>query len=83
MAADEIRFAGAKPRGVDEHVWHHVAKFPVADGRGHKHLTGMVDLTAGNDGKPRARLVDVVPGGSSKAHSGWLEERGEDFKNGV
>ena len=35
------------------------------------------------DGKLRARLLDLVPGRSGKAYSDWLEERGEDFKNGV
>ncbi|MEZ5161772.1 MAG: hypothetical protein R2709_14135 [Marmoricola sp.] len=44
-----------KRLGVDEHVWHHVGEFPIADGgRGPKLLTGMVDLTPGEDGKPGA-----------------------------
>jgi transposase len=73
-----------KRLGVDEHVWHHVSEFPVEDGgRGPKQLTGMVDLTPDEDGNPKARLLDLVPGRSGKAYSDWLEERGEDFKNGV
>lgn len=84
MAAEESRFAGVKRLGVDEHVWHHVSEFPVEDGgRGPKQLTGMVDLTPDQDGKPCARLLDLVPGRSGKAYSDWLEERGDDFKNGV
>ncbi len=63
MADDETRFAGVKRLGVDEHVWHHVSEFPIADGgRGPKQLTGMVDLTPGEDENPRARLLDLVPG---------------------
>ncbi len=84
MADDESRFAGVKRLGVDEHVWHHVSEFPIEDGgRGPKLLTGMVDLTPDADGKPKARLLDLVPGRSGKAYSDWLEERGEEFKNGV
>lgn len=85
MADDETRFAGVKRLGVDEHVWHHVSEFPIEDGgRGPKQLTGMVDLTPDPEsGKPRARLLDLVPGRSGKAYSDWLDERGEGFKNGV
>lgn len=84
MADDEGRFAGVNRLGVDEHVWHHVSEFPIADGgRGPKQLTGMVDLTPDENGKPKARLLDLVPGRSGKAYSDWLEERGEEFKNGV
>lgn len=84
MADDETRFAGVQRLGVDEHVWHHVSQFPIADGgRGPKQLTGMVDLTPDEDGKPRARLLDLVPGRSGKAYSDWLAERGEQFKDGV
>ena len=85
MADDETRFAGVKRLGVDEHVWHHVSEFPIEDGgRGPKQLTGMVDLTPDPEsGKPRARLLDLVPGRSGKAYSDWLDGRGEGFKNGV
>ena len=85
MADDETRFAGVKRLGVDEHVWHHVSEFPIDEGgRGPKLLTGMVDLTPDEDsGKPRTRLLGLVPGRSGKAYSDWLAERGEDFKSGV
>ena len=84
MADEESRFAGVTRLGVDEHVWHHVSTMPIADGgRGLKELTGMVDLTPHADGKPKARLLDLVPGRSGKAYSDWLEERGEEFRDGV
>ena len=84
MADDEARFAGVKRLGVDEHVWHHVSEFPIeCGGRGPKLLTGMVDLTPDTEGKPKARLLDLVPGRSGKAYSDWLEERGEEFTGGV
>src|SRR5262245_25610784 len=43
----------------------------------------MVDLTPNPDdpdGKPKARLLDLVPGRSGKAYSDWLDDRGEDFR---
>ena len=43
----------------------------------------MVDLTPDADGKPKARLLDLVPGRSGKAYSDWLGERGEEFRVGV
>jgi transposase len=84
MATDESRFAGVARLGVDEHVWHHVAEKPVEDGgRGPKLLTGMVDLTPDVNGKPRARLLDLVPGRSGKVYGDWLDERGGAFRDGV
>lgn len=43
----------------------------------------MVDLTPDEADKPRARLLDLVPGRSGKAYSDWLKERGETFRNDV
>jgi transposase len=43
----------------------------------------MVDLTPDADGKPRARLLDLVPGRSGKAYRDWLQQRGEGFRDGV
>ncbi|WP_425338848.1 ISL3 family transposase [Kocuria subflava] len=84
MADDEDRFAGVTRLGVDEHVWHHVSEFPITEGgRGPKQLTGMVDLTPDGDGRPRARLLDLVPGRSGKVYSDWLAERGQEFRDGV
>jgi transposase len=67
MADDEDRLVGVKRLGVDEHVWDHVSEFPIEDGgRGPKQLTGMVGLTRDEDGKPKARLLDLVPGRSGR-----------------
>jgi transposase len=84
MADDSSRFDGVERLGVDEHVWHHVSPLPPSlGGRGPKELTGMVDLTPGPDGKPRARLLDLVPGRSGKAYGDWLKERGPAFRGRV
>ncbi len=83
-ADDEARFAGVSTLGVDEHVWHHVStKAPEDGGRGPKELTGMVDLTCDENGQVRARLLDLVPGRSKRAYTGWLTQRGQDFTAGV
>ena len=83
-AADESRFDGVTTLGVDEHLWHHVSTRPVADGgRGPKELTGMVDLSRDASGRVRARLLDLVPGRSAKAYADWLQERGQEFRDGV
>lgn len=79
LADDESRFAGVVSLGVDEHIWHHVD----TKRRGAKELTGMVDLTRDTDGKVRARLLDLVPGRSTKAYADWLTGRGADFRAGV
>jgi len=84
MEDDECGFEGVERLGVDEHVWHHVSTLPPSEGgRGPKELTGMVDLTPGPDGKPRARLLDLVPGRSGKAYGDWLTARGEGFRGRV
>jgi transposase len=78
-AADETRFKGVGALGVDEHTRHH------GDQRkhGHKMMTGMVDLTPGPDGKPRARLLDLVEGRSGGVYRQWLTERGTVFTSRV
>jgi len=84
MAADPTRFANVTSLGVDEHIWHHVSTKPIdAGGRGPKELTGMVDLTRDQQGRVRARLLDLVPGRSGKAYADWLTERGEEFRKGI
>ena len=87
MADDESRFAGVTRLGVDEHVWHHVSTMPIADGgRGPKELTGMVDLTPDADGKPKARLLDLVPGRSGNGHrtrGDGLEQRSSDLRKRI
>ena len=42
----------------------------------------MVDLTR-HDGRPQARLLDLVPGRSGKAYADWLSSRGARFTAGV
>ena len=75
---DPARFAGVQVLGVDEHVWHHQDRRR----RGPRELTGIVDLTRGED-HPTARLLDLVPGRSGTVYKNWLEERGEDFRSGI
>ena len=75
---DPARFAGVQVLGVDEHVWHHQDRRR----RGPRELTGIVDLTRGED-HPTARLLDLVPGRSGTVYKNWLAERGEDFRAGV
>jgi transposase len=84
MAADPSRFENVSSLGVDEHVWHHVSTKPTdAGGRGPKELTGMVDLTRDQQGRVRARLLDLVPGRSGKVYADWLQERGDAFRRRV
>ena len=83
LADDPARLAGVEILGVDEHIWHHAPR----PGKGPKELTGMVDLTRQPDHKgqlrPRARLLDLVPGRSGPAYAGWLNSRGRQFTDGV
>lgn len=79
LAGDESRFDGVTSLGVDEHIWHHVDPRK----RGPKELTGMVDLTRDEQGKTRARLLDLVPGRSGKAYKDWLDQRGDTFRKNV
>jgi transposase len=84
MADDESRFTGVARLGVDEHVWHHVSERPTGQGgRGSKYLTGMVDLTPDPEGRPRARLLDLVAGRSGKAYRDWLDPRTGICRDGV
>jgi transposase len=84
MAADESRFDAVTVLGVDEHIWHHVStKPPEQGGRGPKELTGMVDLSRDQDGRVRARLLDLVPGRSGAVYGQWLAARGDAFRAGV
>jgi transposase len=54
-----------------------------AGGRGPEELTGMVDLTPDQQGRVRARLLDLVLGRSGRAYADWLTARGESFRKGV
>lgn len=52
------------------------------DAAGAHEITGIVDLTCGED-HPTARLLDLVPGRSGTVYKNWLEERGKDFRSGI
>lgn len=43
----------------------------------------MVDLTRDASGRVRARLLDLVPGRSTKAYADWTKERAPQFRAGV
>ena len=79
LDVDSSRFDGVKVLGVDEHIWHHVN--PAR--RGPREFTGMVDLTRDEQGNTHARLLDLVPGRSGTVYAAWLDERGNQFKQGV
>ena len=64
--------------GLMRGVWHHQDRRR----RGPRELTGIVDLTRGED-HPTARLLDLVPGRSGTVHENWLAERGEQFRSGI
>jgi transposase len=78
LADDPYRLADVDTVGVDEHIWHHQSR----PGKGPKEQTGIVDLTRRN-GKPRARLLDLVLGRSGKAYADWLRSRGNAFTAGI
>jgi len=78
LADDPDRLTDVDTLGVDEHIWHH----RPGPGKGPKELTGIVDLTRRN-GRPRARLLDLVPGRSGKVYADWLTARGEPFTAAV
>ncbi|WP_175637446.1 transposase [Sinomonas mesophila] len=71
------RLAGIDALGVDEHVWSPTG-LP-----GSGMVTGIVDHTRGPDGKPRARLLDLVEGRSGPVYRSWLTDRGEEFRAAV
>ena len=75
---DPARFAGFVYPGSMRGVWHHQDRRR----RGPRELTGIVDLTRGED-HPTARLLDLVPGRSGTVYKNWLEERGEQFRSGI
>jgi transposase len=78
LADDPDRLRGVDTVGVDEHIWHHQPRA----GKGPKEQTGVVDLTRHN-GKPQARLLDLVPGRSGKVYADWLRSHGTAFTAGI
>lgn len=75
--ADPARLEGVRRLGVDEHIWTHIG-LP-----GRRAVTGIIDHTPGEDGRPRARLLDLVPGRSGAAYQGWLARQSPAFRDGV
>lgn len=75
--ADPARLEGVRRLGVDEHIWTHVG-LP-----GRRAVTGIIDHTPDEDGRPRARLLDLVPGRSGAAYQGWLARQSPAFRDGV
>lgn len=75
--AAPARMDGVRTLGVDEHIWrpsHHGSD---------RAITAMVDLTRDEQGRLRARLLDVVPGRSGSAYAGWLREQAAEFVAGI
>lgn len=58
---------------VDEHVWRHVSS--PRNGL----VTGIVEHSRGQDGRPRARPLDLVNGRSGAAYGHWLTEQWPEF----
>lgn len=75
--ADPKRLDGIRTLGVDEHTWK-----PSRIGAD-RAVTSMVDLSRGEDGKLRARLLDVVTGRSVTVYAGWLKKQTGQFHAGI
>jgi transposase len=71
--ADPARLDGVVTLGVDEHIWKPSHHGPA------RAVTAMVDLTRDQEGRTRARLLDVVPGRSGTAYAKWLTAQSEGF----
>jgi transposase len=78
LAAGPARLDGVRVIGVDEHKWAHV-RSAEADG----FVTVITDLTAVVAGQGPARLLDMVPGRSAAAMTGWLAAREQSFRDRV
>jgi transposase len=78
LSAGPARLDGVEVIGVDEHKWAHV-RGAQADG----FVTVITDLTAVVAGQGPARLLDMVPGRSAAAMSGWLAARSQAFREQV
>ncbi|MDT7746046.1 MAG: hypothetical protein QOE59_5124 [Actinomycetota bacterium] len=78
LTAGPARLDGVRVIGVDEHRWAHTR---TADADGF--VTVITDLTAVVAGHGPARLLDLVPGRSAAALTGWLAAREQDFRDRV
>ena len=78
LCAGPARLDGVEVIGVDEHKWAHV-RTAAEDG----FVTVITDLTAVLAGTGPARLLDMVPGRSAAAMTGWLDARSQAFRDQV
>ena len=78
LSAGPARLDGVRVIGVDEHQWSHVLG---ADADGF--VTVITDLTPVVAGYGAARLLDLVPGRSAAALTGWLAARHQAFRDQV
>ncbi|WP_255662300.1 transposase [Kocuria sp. CCUG 69068] len=65
-AGDQL--AGVNALGVDEHVWRHVG----APGAGL--VTAIVDYSRSEDGRPQARLLDLIKGRTGVAYGDAIRD---------
>ncbi|WP_176475306.1 transposase [Kocuria sp. WN036] len=72
VAAKE-RLTGVDSIGVDEHEWRHVGA------RGN----GIMAHTRNEEGRPRARLLDLASGRTGAAYGDWLVKHGTAFTVGI
>ena len=92
LVDDPARLTGVTGLGVDETVILHAGAYPLADpdappapGAVRRRswapqlVTGVVDTTPGRP----PRLLDVLPGRTAKALTGWLGRRDEGWRDGV
>ena len=78
LTTGPTRLEGVEVIGVDEHKWAHV-RTAQADG----FVTVITDLTAVVAGSGPARLLDMVPGRSAAAMTGWLAARSQAFRDQI
>ena len=78
LTAGPARLDRVRVIGVDEHAWSHT-RAAEADG----FVTVITDLTAIFEGSGPARLLDMVPGRSAAALTGWLAAREQAFRDRV
>lgn len=76
LISDPTRFDGVKVIGVDEHVWRHVSW-------SNKYVTVIIDLTPVKKGTGPSRLLDIIPGKSKEVFRHWLEDRPQQWRDGI
>ncbi|MFI7744668.1 transposase [Kocuria rhizosphaericola] len=76
LAAEE-RLAGVGAFGVDEHAWSHMGPPGTAL------MTGIVDNSRDEAGRPQSRLLDLVPGRTGTVYADRLAAQGPAFPDGI